>query len=159
MVRVIERDPYQVAVFQLSGGTTGVPKVIPRMQNDYLLNAQRTAEWLGYRNTDVMFMPLPMIHNACMLCFWLPTLLSGAAFAIPADMTPEAWGWIFRAKNPTWIGVIRALLPRLDAMVEGKFASLRSVRACWVPDAARLVRQKYGTPSYAMFGMAEGLNM
>ncbi|NIO10865.1 MAG: hypothetical protein GTO40_23805, partial [Deltaproteobacteria bacterium] len=29
-------DPGDPAVFQLSGGTTGLPKVIPRTHNDYL---------------------------------------------------------------------------------------------------------------------------
>ena len=159
LVRSVARDPYQVAVFQLSGGTTGIPKIIPRMQNDYLLNASLTAQWLGYRCTDIMFMPMPMIHNACMICFWLPTLLTGAAYAIPEDMTPQAWGRVFVKNRPTWIGLIRALLPRLEAMVENGFASLESVRSCWCPDAARTIRGKYNIPSYAMFGMSEGLNM
>ena len=115
-MRGVPRDPYQVAIFQLSGGTTGVPKVITRMQNEYLLNATLTVETLGYRADDVMFMPMPMIHNACMICFWLPTFLAGATYAIPGDMTPEAWTETFKRARPTIVGLIRALLPRLDAV-------------------------------------------
>jgi 2,3-dihydroxybenzoate-AMP ligase len=158
-VRAIARDPFQVGIFQLSGGTTDVPKVIPRMQNDYLLNAQLTARWLQFNSADVMFMPMPMIHNACMICFWLPTLLTGASFVIAADMTPEAWGRALTAAPPTWIGLIRALLPRLEAVVDRKLASLDRVKAFWCPDAARTVREKFGKPAFAMFGMSEGLNM
>jgi non-ribosomal peptide synthetase component E (peptide arylation enzyme) len=158
-IRAVPRDPFQVGVFQLSGGTTGLPKVIPRMQNDYLLNATLTAQCLGYRADDVMFMPMPMIHNAAMICFWLPSLLTGSAFTIPADMTPEAWGRVFREKKPTWLGLIRALVPRLDAMLDPNPAALQSVRACWAPDAARVVHEKFGIPSFGMFGMSEGLNM
>jgi 2,3-dihydroxybenzoate-AMP ligase len=155
----VTRDPFQVGIFQLSGGTTDVPKVIPRMQNDFLLNARLTADWLGYRSNDVMFMPMPMIHNACMVCFWLPTLLSGATFSIAADMSPDSWGRAMRDAPPTWIGLIRALLPRLDAVADAGLASLETVRAFWCPDAARTVREKYGRPTYAMFGMSEGMNM
>jgi non-ribosomal peptide synthetase component E (peptide arylation enzyme) len=158
-VAAVPRDPFQVGIFQLSGGTTSVPKVIPRMQNDYLLNATLTAQWLGYRNTDVMFMPMPMVHNACMICFWLPTLLVGAAFNIAADMTPESWGRALTQAPATWIGLIRALLPRLDAVLEKRLASIDSVQSFWCPDAARTVREKYGRPAYAMFGMSEGMNM
>jgi 2,3-dihydroxybenzoate-AMP ligase len=158
-VESVPRDPYQVGIFQLSGGTTNVPKVIPRMQNDYLLNATLTVNWLGYRDTDVMFMPMPMIHNACMICFLLPTLLTGAAYNIPADMTPEAWGDALTRAPPTWIGLIRALLPRLEAVIDRKLSSIESVRAFWCPDAARTVREKYQRPAYAMFGMSEGMNM
>jgi 2,3-dihydroxybenzoate-AMP ligase len=158
-VAAVPRDPYQVGIFQLSGGTTSLPKVIPRMQNDYLLNATLTAKWLGYRCSDVMFMPMPMVHNACMICFWLPTLLVGAAYNIPADMTPESWGHALTQAPATWIGLIRALLPRLEAVVDRKLASIDSVKAFWCPDAARTVREKYGRPAYAMFGMSEGMNM
>jgi non-ribosomal peptide synthetase component E (peptide arylation enzyme) len=106
-----------------------------------------------------MFIPMPIIHNACMVCFLLPTLLTGAAFTLPADLTPESWGKVFSAKRPTWVGLIRALMPRLNAMVEQGFGTLDSVRAIWAPDAARLARQKYGITSYSMFGMSEGMNM
>ena len=158
-VRAAPRDPYQVAVFQLSGGTTSVPKVIPRMSNDYLLNITRTAEWLGYRPDDVMFNPMPMIHNACMVCSWTPTLITGGSFAIASDMTPESWGALFRARRPTWIGMIRALMPRLGAMIDRGLADIASVRAVWCPDASRLVRESFGKPAYGMFGMSEGMNM
>ncbi|MES2537804.1 MAG: AMP-binding protein [Pseudomonadota bacterium] len=158
-VHAVPRDPFQVAIFQLSGGTTGVPKVIPRMQNDYLLNATRTIEVMGFTSTDVLFMPMPMMHNAAMICFLLPALLAGASFAIPADMTPESWGAVFRSKKPTFVGLIRALLPRLDAMLEQGLGTLERVRGAWAPDAARLIREKYGITSQPMFGMSEGLNM
>jgi 2,3-dihydroxybenzoate-AMP ligase len=158
-VAAVPRDAFQVGIFQLSGGTTSLPKVIPRMQNDYLLNAALTAKWLGYHNGDVMFMPMPMIHNACMICFWLPTLLVGAAYNIPADMTPESWGRAMTQAPPTWLGLIRALLPRLEAVVDRKLAAIDSVKAFWCPDAARTIREKYGKPAYAMFGMSEGMNM
>jgi len=158
-LRDVPRDPFQVAVFQLSGGTTGIPKVIPRMQNDYLLNAQYSIRAMAFTANDVLFMPMPMIHNAAMICFWLPALLAGATFAIPADMSPEAWGEVFTAYQPTFIGLIRPLLPRFDAMLEAKLGTLGRVRGAWAPDAARMVREKYGIPSQAMFGMTEGMNM
>lgn len=158
-VSAVSRDPFQVAVFQLSGGTTGVPKVIPRMQNDYLLNAALTADHLRYTNEDVMFMPMPMIHNACMICFWLPTLLAGAEFVVAGDMTPKAWASILRERKPTFIGLIRALFPRLEGAMELYPDLLKTVRGFWCPDGARLLREKYHLPAYAMFGMSEGLNM
>ncbi len=159
LVDGIERDPFQVAVFQLSGGTSGVPKVIPRIQNDYLLNARRGAEILGMRPDDVLFMPMPMMHNAAMGCMWLPALLTGAAFAVASGMTPEDWGALFRHAKPTWVGFVRALMPRYDQMLDQGLANADSVRMYWTPDGARVARQKYGKPAIGMFGMSEGLNM
>ena len=37
-------DPLEPALFQLSGGTTGVPKIIPRTHNDYSLNFKAVAD-------------------------------------------------------------------------------------------------------------------
>jgi non-ribosomal peptide synthetase component E (peptide arylation enzyme) len=158
-VEGIEHDPYQVAVFQLSGGSTGTPKVITRFGNDYLLNARLTIDILGFAPGDIIFNPMPMLHNACMICSWLPALLSGATFQIADDLSPGAWARLARAQKPTFIGLIRALLPRLDAAVEDFPQMLSDVRAFWCPDASRNVRERYGIRSHAMFGMTEGMNM
>lgn len=155
----LPRDPFQVGVFQLSGGTTGVPKVIPRMQNDYLLNAELTAQHLAYTADDVMFMPMPMMHNACMICFLLPTLLRGASFVIAAEMTPASWAQSLAPTPPTIVGMVRALLPRWDAALELQPSISARLRAFWAPDASALVRQKYAVLAYPLFGMTEGMNM
>lgn len=159
MVDAVYRDPFQVAIFQLSGGTTGTPKVIPRMQNDYLLNADLTREALGYRQDDVMLMPMPIMHNACMICCLLPCLLTGAAFVLPADMTAESWADIIRRCKPSFIFLIKPLLPRFEASMALVPEAITHVRAFWSADSARALRAKYGKPAYGMFGMSEGMNM
>lgn len=159
VIDAISRDPFQVAIFQLSGGTTGTPKVIPRMQNDYLLNAQLTVEVMGFNSADVLFMPMQIIHNAAMICFLLPSLLAGSAFIISDDLSIEAWGRSFTRYPPTVVGMIRPLMPRLDAMLERGLGSIDKVRTFWSPDSARAIRQKYGRRTVPMFGMSEGLNM
>src|SRR5208282_2208546 len=40
-------DPFDVALFLLSGGTTGIPKLIPRTHADYLYNARESAAACG----------------------------------------------------------------------------------------------------------------
>src|SRR5437870_5536711 len=40
-------DPADVAFFLLSGGTTGMPKLIPRTHDDYAYQLRATAEALG----------------------------------------------------------------------------------------------------------------
>lgn len=159
LLRRVTHDPYQVAVFQLSGGTSGVPKVIPRMQNEYLLNITLGIKNLGFANNDVMFMPMPMMHNASMVCMWLPTLVCGATFTIPSNMTPLAWAKIFKKSTPTIVGFIRALLPRYDEMIDSFNVDVSAVRMYWTPDAAKIVREKYNRPAIAMFGMSEGMFM
>jgi non-ribosomal peptide synthetase component E (peptide arylation enzyme) len=61
-------DPDDVAVFQLSGGTTGVPKAIPRLHAEYWYNAAAYARsWDWDPDTRVAHL-IPIIHNAGIVC-------------------------------------------------------------------------------------------
>jgi len=57
-------DADGVAVFQLSGGTTGVPKVIPRLHAEYWYNAAAYANRLQWDETTRVAHLIPIIHNA-----------------------------------------------------------------------------------------------
>ncbi len=56
-------DPDEPAVFQLSGGTTGIPKIIPRTHNDYILNSVGCAAANDMREDDCLLVCLPIGHN------------------------------------------------------------------------------------------------
>jgi non-ribosomal peptide synthetase component E (peptide arylation enzyme) len=61
-------DPDEVAVFQLSGGTTGVPKVIPRLHAEYWYNAAAYARSWGWGPHSRVAHLIPIIHNAGIVC-------------------------------------------------------------------------------------------
>ncbi|MGI6308541.1 MAG: AMP-binding protein [Dethiobacteria bacterium] len=61
-------DPMDVAVFLLSGGTTGLPKVIPRTHNDYLYTAKATALPSGLSKYSVYLAIAPLAHNMTLAC-------------------------------------------------------------------------------------------
>jgi non-ribosomal peptide synthetase component E (peptide arylation enzyme) len=61
-------DPDDVAVFQLSGGTTGVPKVIPRLHAEYWYNAAAYARSWGWSPDSRVAHLIPVIHNAGIVC-------------------------------------------------------------------------------------------
>ncbi|MBV9856888.1 MAG: AMP-binding protein, partial [Streptosporangiaceae bacterium] len=56
-------DPADPALFLLSGGTTGIPKLIPRSHNDYLYNSLAAASVCGIGGGDVLLDVLPIEHN------------------------------------------------------------------------------------------------
>lgn len=61
-------DPDEVAVFQLSGGTTGVPKVIPRLHAEYWYNARAYAAASGWDESTRNGHLIPIVHNAGVVC-------------------------------------------------------------------------------------------
>ena len=61
-------DPCDPAVFQLSGGTTGLPKLIPRTHNDYAFNSKLAASVCDVHEGDVLLDVLPIAHNLPLAC-------------------------------------------------------------------------------------------
>ena len=79
-----------VAVFQLSGGTTGLPKVAPRLHEEYAYNARRWAEKLGYGPGVKVLYPLPVMHNAGILLGLQSSHLTGATVVLVGDAGVDA---------------------------------------------------------------------
>lgn len=61
-------DAYKTAVLLLSGGTTGVPKLIPRTHTDYMYNARMSAKRCQMDEKDVYLVSLPIAHNFPLCC-------------------------------------------------------------------------------------------
>src|SRR5258705_1326079 len=64
----IRVDPEDPAVFQLSGGTTGIPKLIPRSHNDYIYNSKMAAAVTCLASDRIMLSVLPLAHNLPLAC-------------------------------------------------------------------------------------------
>jgi 2,3-dihydroxybenzoate-AMP ligase len=160
LVAGVRHDPYQVAIMQLSGGTSGVPKLIPRFNSEYVYNMRAVAEFLEYRSDDVMLMPMPMIHNASMCCAWGPMLLVGGTFIVTPQPSVEVLAEVLRHHSPTWLGAgHRELLLRIDDALKLSGAPTSQVRGVWVINSASFARSEMKLPGHHIFGMGEGLIM
>jgi 2,3-dihydroxybenzoate-AMP ligase len=56
-------SPSDVAFFLLSGGTTGLPKLIPRTHDDYVYNYEVSGRVSGLDADSVYLVALPISHN------------------------------------------------------------------------------------------------
>ncbi|MGO4378288.1 AMP-binding protein [Pseudoduganella sp. RAF53_2] len=156
MLEPIEHDPYQVAVFQLSGGTTGVPKIIPRFHSEYSYNMRMVARAHGWTEKDVLFLPLPMIHNANMVCGWGPALLSGMRNIITPEVNPAVFFKVMAFYKPTWIGLVRPIMLKLQEAIAGKLLNFKGVKIIST-NGSDIVRRDLQTVGIHVFGMTEGL--
>lgn len=75
-------DPDSVAAMQLSGGTTSVPKVIPRLHAEYWFNARAYADAIGLGPGAAVAHLLPVVHNAGIVCGVHAAHSTGACFAL-----------------------------------------------------------------------------
>ncbi len=152
-------DPFQVAVFQLSGGTTGVPKIIPRFHNEYVYNMRAFGAFAGYTADDCLFMPLPMMHNLNMGCCFGPFLLTGGTVAVATSLSPEALGDIFKHCEPTWTVVAGPIAERLKPAIQSGKLPLDKLRGVISANNAPALRELLKAPVRHIFGMTEGVIM
>lgn len=154
----VELDPFQVAVFQLSGGTTGAPKIIPRFHNEYLAMMQGVARFNDYRPDDTVFIPLPMVHNLNMGCFFGPFLLSGGRVLVAPDLQPDTLVEMIRRFTPNWL-VLGPLAARIESAIAAGELDFSHVRGIVAPNGAQRLRERLKTPALHIFGMTEGVIM
>ncbi|MGV9711020.1 (2,3-dihydroxybenzoyl)adenylate synthase [Gordonia sp. NPDC003424] len=152
-------DPLDVAVFQLSGGTTGVPKVIPRLHAEYWDNARLYAERLGWTSEDKVAHLIPLTHNAGVSCALHAAHAVGAALVL-ADPAPiPAFELMARVGATVALfghGHYQALM--LDEFAPARESLRRSVLSgAKVPEA--LFQRVDDDVRWAgqMFGMGEGM--
>ncbi|HEY5320287.1 MAG TPA: AMP-binding protein [Galbitalea sp.] len=148
------------AIFQLSGGTTGIPKVIPRLHEEYWYNGKSTATWWGLDETDRLAFALPLVHNAAIANSLFASHSIGAALVLgtpPADVLLP----LMAREKATWVLASPGLM--IDFQTHREFEAAFGAIKTLVISAARLDRPLFdelearGLHVTQAFGMTEGM--
>ncbi|MGC4987863.1 (2,3-dihydroxybenzoyl)adenylate synthase [Nocardia salmonicida] len=157
-------DPSDIAVMLVSGGTTGLPKLIARTHDDYVYNATASARVCELGPEDVYLATLPAAHNFPLACPGiLGTVATGGAVAFTLDPSPEAAFAAIEKHGVSVTGVVPPLAQLWSAAVDWEEADLSSLRLLQVGGArlaevnARDVEPALQCTLQQVFGMAEGL--
>ncbi|MCY1045090.1 (2,3-dihydroxybenzoyl)adenylate synthase [Corallococcus sp. bb12-1] len=157
-------SPSDVAFFQLSGGSTGVPKLIPRTHDDYLYSLRASVDVCRFDRDTVYLCALPAAHNFPMSSPGvLGAFYAGGTAVMALHPSPDVAFPLIERERVT----VTALVPPL-AMVwldssQAKKHDLSSLQVIQVggarlsDEAASRVRPTLGCALQQVFGMAEGL--
>ena len=156
--------PDEVALMLLSGGTTGMPKIIPRTHNDYVYNCRQSGAIAGFNARTVFLALLPMAHNYTLGCPGvLGALAHGGTAVIAPDASIETVARLIEAER---VSVISAAVPLIVNWLNANrpqhrdFSSLRVVMnggAKLAPELRRRVELRFGCTFQESFGTGEGL--
>ena len=146
-----------VAVFQLSGGSTAAAKVIPRMHGEYLGASQRLGERFDLRSADSIFWGLPLIHNAGMLYAVLPTVLNGRRAVLHPSANVEAMLDAISDYGVTFTGSIGPIAARLLELPDGDLGRLKSLDQFFSLNRSADIERRTGVTCSNQFGMTEGV--
>jgi 2,3-dihydroxybenzoate-AMP ligase len=158
-------DPFDVALFLLSGGTTGMPKLIPRTHADYLYNARASAVACGLTSESRILLALPAEHNFPLACpGLLGALLTGARAFFTQTTKAAELASIIERERITHLPCVPALAIALLNLPESSRGSLSSLRVITVGGqrlqelTARAFKSAFPHVTVQqVLGMAEGL--
>jgi 2,3-dihydroxybenzoate---[aryl-carrier protein] ligase len=163
----IRIDPTDPAVFQLSGGTTGDPKLIPRTHNDYAYNSKTAASVCGVSADSILLIVLPIAHNLPLACPGIQGFMfHGGRVVVSASTKPDDMCALIEKHGVTHLKVVPSLLIRLlndPAVNKYDLSSLRYIQSGGqrLQPEVRLLTNKLIPSAFIQenFGMSEGLLM
>jgi len=159
-----QRKPHATDVAHIlpSGGTTGLPKAIPRTHNDYICNVEFLHKRGEMSPTDVALLAVPVGHNLALLNV-VGAMLFGYKLVLLDSTRPDDICGTIEKERITYMPSVPSLLRRIIEMPEVdkyNFSSLKKVSAGGQPSTPDLVREvanKLGCIYINEFGMSEGL--
>lgn len=159
-----DADPSDVAFLQISGGSTGLSKLIPRTHDDYLYSVRESADISGLEPESVYLTALPAAHNFPMSSpGYLGALYVGATVVMAPSPSPDVCFPLIAREGVTITGLVPPLALLWMQAAAKKTHDLSSLQvllvggAKFLPEAARRVRAELDCTLQQVFGMAEGL--
>ncbi|MCJ7694015.1 MAG: AMP-binding protein [Anaerolineaceae bacterium] len=160
-------DPMMPALFQMSGGTTGVPKMIPRTHNDYYYNTKCAANALDFDKKTRILIGSPMLHNLAFVNGVLPAFYKGGTVALTPSYSPESMLQGVAENKADTIVTVPVLMHRMLEVpdeVRAKYDLSSLKQFLWggnriEPEIQLKFREVYRCDTNQTYGMAEGLIM
>lgn len=161
-----EVNPYDTAILLLSGGTTGIPKLIPRTHADYLYDAKMTSEKCRLNQDTVFLAVLPISHNFSLgNPGIMGTLMNGGTIVMAPTTSPDDVFQLIEKNEVTVMALVPSLVSLyLETLEWDDSYDISSLHAIWVGGAvfeeslARRVKPEFGCKLQQVYGTAEGLN-
>lgn len=157
-------DPSAPALLLVSGGTTGLPKLIARTHDDYVYTAVASAREYLMTGDDTYLVALPAGHNFPLAC---PGLLGAMTVGAPTvfthDPSPENAFALIDKHRVTVTGLVNALAKVWAQACDWEPVLPTSLRVVQVggsrmtAEEARFILDNLTPGLSQIFGMAEGM--
>jgi 2,3-dihydroxybenzoate-AMP ligase/mycobactin salicyl-AMP ligase len=157
-------DPMQVTHMGPTGGTTGLPKVVPRTHNDYLCRAEYVARGWELCNEDILLVSAPVGHDLPFSIGLIPTIFTFGKVVMLESTKPVDICNAIQREHITAIAWTPALAYRLVNFEGLNNYDISSLKKMYCGGGAspieliRGVREKLGCVYINAYGGTEGMN-
>ncbi len=157
IVSQVKLSPADVLSFQLSGGTTGVPKIIPRFHGEYLAHATFSAHHYEMDEDSIFLWALPLMHNAGQLYALMPTLTLGRSTILMPNVDIARMLTLIEEHRVTHTASIGPIAPQIMAYPDLHKHDLSSLKLFFTMTRADMLEKKLNVKARNLFGITEGL--
>ncbi len=145
-----------VLKFQLSGGSTGLPKIIPRFHAEYLGHSRDWALQFGKNESSVALWSLPLVHNGGQVWALFPTVLIGRTLVLTEPDIDVIFEAISR-EGVTHAMSIGPIAPKILAHPAIPRERLSSLHIFGAMNRAEALEAALGIPCANVYGLTEGM--
>jgi 2,3-dihydroxybenzoate-AMP ligase len=156
-------DPLNLANILLTGGTTGLPKGVPRTHNDHICNGYYWMKAWERTSYDNCLIATPVGHNLAHVCAIYPMVIAGGKLTVITSTASKEILETIEAEKITCLTLVPAQLATLlnePSLGKYNLSSLQSIQsggAHVAPEWVNGVFEKIGCRYFSNdFGMAEG---
>jgi 2,3-dihydroxybenzoate-AMP ligase len=155
-------DPDEICHLMPTGGTTGLPKLVPRTHNDFYCNFEYRAKAWERSSHDITLIATPITHNMGIEVSLNPSILTGGKVVmIPSTRSKEILETIERERVTTLILVVAQLQQIVDDpdLHQYNLSSLQVIAGAGSHVPAELIKKIYsrlGCKFYNVYGSSEG---
>ena len=153
----IEIGSEDVLSFQLSGGTTGTPKINPRFHAEYLGHSAAWARGYNINDQSRVIWSLPLLHNAGQLYALMPVVTSGVSTVLMPKVDIQRMLELIETHRVTHAMSIGPIAPQLLAYENIDSHDLSSLQLFATMSRADKLEQHIKRPCSNLFGITEGL--
>ncbi len=155
-------DPEEICHLMPTGGTTGLPKLVPRTHNDWFCNVEFRAKAWQRSPHDITLIATPITHNMAIEVSLNPSFLTGGKVVmIPSTRAREILEAIDREKVTTTILAVAQVqqmvdFPELDQYDVSSLQVIATGGSTMPPEVIRKVYDKLKCKFYNVYGSSEG---
>lgn len=159
-------DYKEIGLLLLSGGTTGIPKLIPRRHCDYIYVAKETAKRCKMNQDSIYLASLPIAHNFPLCCPGiLGTFFIGGKVVLCPVTSPDEILPLIEEEKVTITGLVPAMANICIDFIKEDDYDISSLKVLQVGGSvleeklAEKIEKEFCCKLQQIFGIAEGLIM
>ena len=161
-LQAFKPDPDEICHLMPTGGSTGLPKLVPRTHNDFFCNFDYRAKVWERSPHDVTLIATPVTHNMAIEVSMNPAFLTGGKVVmIPSTRSKEILEAIQKENATTMILAVAQVQqmvddPELDRYNISSLQVIATGGSHMPSELIKKVYEKLGCKFFNVFGMSEG---